>query len=340
MKSGTENNIHGPAISVYNLLLKKHQTEVASVAGSVFSTVITFPMDTIKCQLQAYPTSYNGAFDCIRKVYAQSGATGFFKGLAAPLMNVSAVRTVSLSVFQHSKNVLHRNHRMKYGVDLVKDEKLGRPVPLYYTTMYSAIAGAAAGGVATFISCPIELIKLSKQLAAKMKADAKNYECPEKKAMASSYHGMGTVSTFKHIYEKRGIRGLFIGGRMHLVRDMIGTAAFFSSYEVSKQLMATTFNTKKGNTASVLVASIASGIASWIVIYPLDQAKTEYQRQALELPVRKYPPSPVVHWFRSKGYRGITVSMTRSCASNVLFWFVVENVKSGIDRLPPREIDL
>ena len=49
-----------------------------------------------------------------------------------------------------------------------------------------------------------------------MKADAKNYKCPEKKAMASSYHGMGTVSTFKHIYEKRGIPGLFIGGRMHL----------------------------------------------------------------------------------------------------------------------------
>lgn len=93
---------------------------------------------------------------------------------------------------------------------------------------------------------------------------------------------------------------------------------------------------------------------------PLDRAKSEYQREALEMPRRKDPTPPKMHWFKRRSYRGLGVSMVRSCefdrddilhirlgsgsadilpgVINMLFFGVYENTKKFIDRLPEDKV--
>ena len=79
------------------------------------------------------------------------------------------------------------------------------------------------------------------------------------------------------------------------------------------------------STESVLLTNVAQ-------IYPIDSAKSIYQRNVLAAGYEKAKSSPI-QFFNRRMYRGLGVSMSRSCVINMIFFSVFEMMKKKINRL-------
>jgi hypothetical protein len=119
------------------------------------------------------------------------------------------------------------------------------------------------------------------------------------------------------------------------VRDTLGTAIYFMTYESSKQLLTTyTGDSSPTNPLSVLFAGGLCGVASWALIYPIDSAKSIYQRNCLTVcKGEQVKKAPKIQFFNKKLYRGLGVSMGRSCVVNSIFFSVFEFIKNQINAL-------
>ena len=107
------------------------------------------------------------------------------------------------------------------------------------------------------------------------------------------------------------------------------------TYESSKQLL-TTYRGDKSptNPFSVVVAGGLCGIASWALIYPIDSAKSIYQRNCLTVSIgEKVKKAPKIQFFNRRMYRGLGVSMGRSCVVNSIFFSAFEFIKKRINAL-------
>jgi len=123
------------------------------------------------------------------------------------------------------------------------------------------------------------------------------------------------------------------------------------TYESSKQLL-TTFggDHTHSNPLAVLVAGGLCGIVSWAMICmeyrvedrwleltdpidPIDSAKAIYQRNALMYSKGQKVQPVKVEFFKRQMYRGLGVSMGRSCAVNAIFFSSFEFLKKRIKAL-------
>jgi hypothetical protein len=135
-----------------------------------------------------------------------------------------------------------------------------------------------------------------------------------------------------------------------IVRDTLGTAIYFAVYESGKQLV----NTLGGdhpiaNKLAVLMSGGLCGIVSWAMICklpnfcvgcshfltgrldPIDSAKSIYQKNSLMYSRgQKVEPRPKIKFFKRHMYRGLGVSMMRSCAVNAIFFSSFEFIKNSL----------
>jgi len=120
-----------------------------------------------------------------------------------------------------------------------------------------------------------------------------------------------------------------------IVRDTLGTAIYFMTYESTKQIL-TTYRGDQSptNPLSVLAAGGLCGIVSWALIYPIDSAKSIYQRNCLTSckgeTVRR---APKIQFLNKRMYRGLGVSMGRSCVVNSIFFSCFEFIKKHINAM-------
>lgn len=119
------------------------------------------------------------------------------------------------------------------------------------------------------------------------------------------------------------------------MRDTLGTAIYFMTYESSKQLL-TSYRGDKSptNPFAVVVAGGLCGVASWALIYPIDSAKSIYQRNCLtHCRGEKVKKAPKIQFFNKRMYRGLGVSMGRSCVVNSIFFSAFEFIKKQINSI-------
>ncbi|AEO61651.1 hypothetical protein MYCTH_2312027 [Thermothelomyces thermophilus ATCC 42464] len=316
------------AISSYQRLVKRYRVEVAASASSVLSTLTTFPLDSVKTRMQTY--RYAGFLDCVKHTYSTEKFRGFFRGVTAPMASITLVRTVSFSIYQRSKHAYCDWVKRNLGVDVMAHVSSPGSLPSFWSVATFGAAGATAGSCITVIACPFELTKLSAQVSVLL-ADKKNYPKPGSHAIAASYQNKGTLKTLGNIIKHRGFGGLYTGFRLHLMRDTLGTATYFMTYESSKQLL-TTFggDGTHSNPLVVVVAGGLCGIVSWALIYPVDSAKSIYQRNSLMYSKGEKVEPVKIRFFQRNMYRGLGVSMGRSCAVNAVFFSSFEFLKKRI----------
>ena len=123
-----------------------------------------------------------------------------------------------------------------------------------------------------------------------------------------------------------------------VVRDTLGTAIYFMTYESSKQLL-TTYRGDKSTTnpLAVVIAGGICGVTSWALIYPIDSSKSIYQRNCLtHCKGQKVKKAPKIQFFNKRMYRGLGVSMGRSCVVNSIFFSAFEFIKGEINDLEDR----
>ena len=126
-----------------------------------------------------------------------------------------------------------------------------------------ALAGLGAGTIQTSILTPVELIKIRLQLCS------------------STYRSViGPLDLAKSIFMSEGIRGLYRGLGITIVRDAPAHAIYFSSYEYTREyLHPGCRKTGEESLSTMLMAGGIAGVASWVACYPLDVLKSRLQGQ-------------------------------------------------------------
>lgn len=114
------------------------------------------------------------------------------------------------------------------------------------------IAGASAGLVQSFFTSPMELAKTRVQISGDKKSP---------------------LQVIKDIYRMEGVRGVFRGLNITMVREVPAFGSYFLSYEY----MTRTSDGSPVSTATMLIAGGMAGVISWILCYPVDIIKSRIQ---------------------------------------------------------------
>lgn len=77
---------------------------------------------------------------------------------------------------------------------------------------------------------------------------------------------MGTFDAIKQIVRRHGVRGLYVGFQLHMIRDTIGTGLYFGIYETVKQLAANQIGGDKSFGGGPMIAGAICSTVPWFCV--------------------------------------------------------------------------
>lgn len=167
------------------------------------------------------------------------------------------------------------------------------------------------GAIQSLILSPVELVKIRLQLQGIV---------PNKLAQAQNHTGPTSVA--KGIYRMEGLRGIYRGLTITVLRDAPSYAVYFFTYEYVRELFHPGCRKSGQETCkTMLMAGGLAGVASWMCCYPLDVVKTRLQAQSPSSPL-KYSgivdcfQKSVKHEGYSVLYRGLGTAVSRAFVVN------------------------
>jgi hypothetical protein len=179
--------------------------------AEVLSCAVYVPIDVVKERMQAqlldpitkeYGLKYNTGIGAVKNIYKHEGILGFYKGYFSTLASFGPFSGLYFFFYEE-----YRNWAVKYFDG-------GKNIPAY------AFWGGAGfcGGVAAFLTSPLDLVKLRMQLD------------PSSKVFLSR----GMVAGFNQIVKEEGLRGLFRGSSARVLYFAPSTACSMALFEVLK----------------------------------------------------------------------------------------------------------
>lgn len=186
----------------------------------------------------------------MRQTFATEGVRGLYRGVSAPIVAVSPVYALSF-----------------WGYDLgqlmVKSFKSDQQQPLNLSEI--ALAGGISAFPATTVMAPTERIKCLLQVQSNVGGKPQ-------------YSGMMDCAV--KVYRSGGITSLYKGTALTLMRDVPGSIAWFSVYELTKRELVRIQGIEDPSQLSPLAVVVAGGLAGmacWGVAIPPDVLKSRYQ---------------------------------------------------------------
>ncbi|KAF8447531.1 hypothetical protein L210DRAFT_3472417 [Boletus edulis BED1] len=316
-----------------NNALKRNKSVVCALTASYISTLAGYPLDSLKSRLQTTKTRVSVP-KLAGLVYQEEGMKGFYRGLWIPLITISFVRAASFTIYSGTREYC-RNHDY-FSRNRISDAAIA-----------GGISGALSGSLISFGSAPFELVKVRRQL---------EYSIASSKGIHMA-KPPGTLEAVRDIFRTNGLSGLYVGFRLHFVRDTAGTALYFFEYDALRHLLGRQRSDEQGPTPPWLPIPVSlipfvcgsfAGVTSWALIYPLDVVKTKIQQRALSgIPPRGVwetlhrlvrgpdpkDPKPVLAGI-ARIYQGLGVSAVRSITTHGLLWTFFDITSHYIDHLP------
>ena len=268
----------------------------AGTVGGTFQVAVGHPFNTIKAIVQ---TSDVGVAAATRKLLAQEGARGLYRGVGPPLVGIGAVTAV----------LFHANGAALQSIAGVQDPRFVDHLPL------STVAGcgALAGGLSVAVCTPVELVMIRLQT-----------QDPLAKGAAR-----GPLDCAKQIVRQSGMHGLYKGFTANLLRDLTQYFAYFMAYEAAKRAQV-----KEGQRTAdlaswqLLAAGGMAGVAGQITQLPMDVVKTRMQSQSDAKPLYSGTMDCYRKTFAEGGiggfYRGIGPVLLRAFPANAMTFFGFE----------------
>ncbi|CAO3644363.1 unnamed protein product [Mucor fragilis] len=177
-------------------LLQSNRTIIAASCAAWISVLAGFPFDSIKTRMQTH--YYPSILSCVKITYAEEGARGFFRGMIPPLVTVSIIKSVSFSIYEGTKRSLLQDKGYKY--DTLPD-----------VLKVSSLSGGVSGAFIALLSCPLELVKIQRQLEQVM---LKN-QIEAGQVAANQVVEASSWSAVKQIVQRKGVLGLWSGVTCH-----------------------------------------------------------------------------------------------------------------------------
>jgi hypothetical protein len=300
-----------------------YRQSICSYIAAMLSTAAGFPLDSVKTRLQTH--KFNSAWHCIVDTKKNEGLRGFYRGLTAPLMSASVVRSISVTVYGLSVPQWSQFWFSVYGTPS-HSSTIDR---LVKTTPVTLSAGAVAGMVCSVISCPFEFTKLASQIELLV--------LRRKSVAAAEIRTKGAADVAREIVQKAGLTALYAGYRYHFLRDFIGSGVYFCVYENFKIGLSSLMQAQTSQTPhpiSVAIGGAMAGTVCWTVVYPIDTYKSMVQRDiyshAIDVSAQQVvpsrPPVTLASMFRPRMYRGLGLSIARTSLIGMVFFSCYEQL--------------
>ncbi|KAI8576996.1 hypothetical protein K450DRAFT_253866 [Umbelopsis ramanniana AG] len=237
---------------------------IAGLAG----LSVGHPFDVVKVRLQSRELAarYNGTWNCLVTIVKQEKILGLYKGMTSPAAGVAAINALVFGVYGHFIE-LQQRHMVFPSKDQTQPS---------LTNVF--IAGVAAGSVTSFITGPMELVKIQLQ---------NQTHTTTSKASLSAPRYTGPIDCFVKIFQKGGIRACYAGLTPTMLRE-ISFGPYFVTFEVISRLLRSLQPNPNGKLSTneddlsgwqVVLAGGSAGIMAWCSTYAADVLKTRIQSE-------------------------------------------------------------
>lgn len=199
-----------------------------------------------------------------------------------------------------------------------------------------AVAGVCAGTIQTLILSPVDLIKIRLQLLTDRVSTARAVRAV-----------VGPLDVVRGILRREGVRGLYRGLTITVLRDAPSHAVYFGTYEYARECLHP--GCRRNGDESLLTMLTAGGLAgalSWVFCYPLDVVKSRLQGQLPGGGPLRY--TGIAHCLRrsveEEGltvlWRGLGTAVTRAYLVNGAIFSAYEMTLRFINPRPPGDLGL
>mmetsp|Transcript_13767 Transcript_13767/g.55273 ORF Transcript_13767/g.55273 Transcript_13767/m.55273 type:complete len:296 (-) Transcript_13767:2137-3024(-) len=267
--------------------------------GGIAGLLVGQPFDVLRIRAQTLWVQRQGtALSHAMEMLGKEGVLSLFKGVVPPMLGNGFQNAVLFFAYGTAMRAISPDGKV--------DEA---------SLAMVTIAGSIGGFCCSFVTGPVELLKVRQQV-------------DEKKT------GLGTVSLVKSMVTAEGFSGIYRGLFATLVRDVPSYGFYFCSYEQIRRLYA-------GHAGCSLLevpgsvdflAGGVGGCLSWTVIYPIDVVKSRLQMER-EGSVREGFFRCAKRIFSTEGWRvfgkGLGLTVARAFPVNAtIFYFHGLTVKA------------
>mmetsp|Transcript_5270 Transcript_5270/g.15402 ORF Transcript_5270/g.15402 Transcript_5270/m.15402 type:complete len:264 (+) Transcript_5270:427-1218(+) len=207
--------------------------------------------------MQTGATAGTSVFGTMRQTLASEGIRGLYRGVSAPIFAVSPIYAISFWGYDFGK-LLVQMSKSSSSSESAKEAPLSIPE--------LCIAGGISALPTTAIMAPTERIKCLLQVQTASSTNAPKYN--------------GMMDCAVQIFRSGGIRSLYKGTVLTLMRDVPGSIAWFGVYEVTKKQLVKwqgVEDPSRLSMSAVIVAGGLAGMACWTVSIPADVLKSRFQ---------------------------------------------------------------
>ncbi|CAK9184180.1 unnamed protein product [Ilex paraguariensis] len=274
---------------------------VAGLLAGVATVITGHPFDTVKVKLQKHNTEangikYRGGLHCTARILKTEGVKGLYRGATSSFVGMAFESSLLFGIYSQAKQSLQGQNQS------------GKPQPQVI------IPSAAFGGaIISFVLCPSELVKCRMQVQGTdtLVVNSNRYSSPIDCALKT--------------VKSEGVTGIFRGGFTTLLRESLGNAVFFSTYEYVRFHMHLHLNDASSDPAHLIDVGVGimsgglGGIAFWSAVLPLDVAKTIIQTSSDRSSTRN-PFQILKSIYRGSGlsgcYMGLGPTVVRAFPAN------------------------
>ncbi|XP_077243702.1 mitochondrial substrate carrier family protein isoform X2 [Tasmannia lanceolata] len=309
----------------------------AGLAAGVATVITGHPFDTVKLlfsfqritverevklqahNIQAQGQQYRNALHCTARILSNEGVKGLYRGASSSFIGMAFESSLLFGIYSQMKQSLQG--------------KVQSSRPQLQVIIPSAAYG---GAIISFVLCPAELVKCRMQVQGSdsVITKYKKYSGPLDCALKT--------------IQSEGIKGIFRGGTATLLRESIGNAVFFSTYEYSRYYMHLQLDSTScwlGHQPKLLIdtgigimSGGLAGVAFWSTVLPLDVAKTVIQTSPATNPSTN-PFQMLSSIYTRVGvrgcYAGLSPTLARAFPANaaaIVTWELAAKVM-GINRV-------
>ncbi|KAG0236063.1 Mitochondrial carrier protein ymc2 [Actinomortierella wolfii] len=264
---------------------------VAGTVGGIVQVFVGQRLQTMPAPLPGQAPKYSGTLDCVKQTLTKEGIRGFYKGTTTPLVGIGACVSVQFVTLEAMKRHYHSQN--------------GHHANGFLTNSQLYLAGAASGIANSVISGPVEHIRTRLQIqtgaqpavkaiagegAAAALGAGSSVAAKEAAAASSALYFTGPVDAVKKIYREHGLRGIYKGQAVTMVREFQGYGAYFAAYEYLVQRAMRLENKERSelSTLKVIAYGACAGYAMWITVYPIDVIKSKLQTDGFTSSTRQY----------------------------------------------------
>ena len=246
-----------------------------SIAGFAVC-LIGHPFDTIKTRMQINNETVKNT---VLKLIKKDGLKSFYKGLSSPLYSIPLINSIVFGVYASTKNLLEINQKeLKFTENKI-----------------ILISSMLAGVISSSISGPMELFKTKMQIQTENKYYKSN------------------LDIIKKIKKVSGIRGIFQGTSLTILRDSIAYPSLFLTYEYMLKYFRNQTGKEKLSSLYFMISGACSGIVCWLSCFGLDVIKSRVQSEIINKPLSIIPNGnffrEFIYIYKNFGVRGYFIGL-------------------------------